>query len=59
MRLRNFFVVVMLLLQDGERHIQDLRQERDAWPQVAACAQQTRLLAGREKPEEPKWWRRL
>ena len=50
--------VLMMLLHDREHHIQDLRQERDAWRQQAERAQQTLLLTAGAKHEEPKrWWR--
>ena len=51
---------LMLLLHDREHHIQDLRQERDAWRQQAERAQQTLLVTAGAKHEEPKpkwWWR--
>jgi hypothetical protein len=51
---------LMLLLQDREHHIQDLRQERDAWRQQAERAQQMLLVTAGAQPEEPKptrWWR--
>jgi hypothetical protein len=50
----------MMLLQDREHQIQDLRQERDAWQQQAERAQQTLLLTAGAQPKEPpakRWWR--
>ena len=52
--------LLTMLLHDREHHIQDLRQERDAWRQQAERAQQTLLLTAGEKKEAPKpkrWWR--
>jgi excisionase family DNA binding protein len=52
--------LLMMLLQDREHQIQDLRQERDAWRQQAERAQQTLLLTAGAKHEEPqvrRWWR--
>jgi hypothetical protein len=56
-RERNLF---MMLLQDREHQIQDLRQERDAWQQQAERAQQTLLLTAGAHPKEPpaKRWGR-
>jgi hypothetical protein len=52
--------LLMMLLQDREHQIQDLRQDRDAWQQQAAHAQQALLLTAGAKHEEPtskRWWR--
>ncbi len=52
--------LLMMLLQDRERQIQDLRQERDAWRQQAEHVQQTLVLTAGAKPEKPstrRWWR--
>jgi hypothetical protein len=51
---------LLMLLQDRERQIQDLRQERDAWRQQAERAQQTLLVtagAQHEAPQPKRWWR--
>ena len=51
---------LLLMLQEREHQIQDLRQDRDAWRQQAERAQQTLLLTAGAKHEEPKskrWWR--
>jgi len=52
--------LLLMLLQDREHQLQDLRQERDAWRQQAERAQQTLLLTAGEKHGESKpkrWWR--
>jgi hypothetical protein len=52
--------LLMTLLQEREHQIQDLRQERAAWRQQAARAQQTLMLtagAQHEEPQAKRWWR--
>jgi len=44
----------VLLLQDREHHLQDVRQARAAWRQQAARAPQTLVVTAGEKHAEPK-----